>query len=270
VTGAGAAGYDGKPPVPTGTVSFKAGTKTLGSCTLSAGSCTLVVSGTSLATGANSITAMFAASPQYPSSTSSVLTITVASSSQSPAKITAPAQGSTFAGPSETFTWADASGAKGYFLQLGSTGVGSDNLLNSSEYSSTTASATVSSLPVNGETIYARLLTDYNGTHFYNDYTFTASKEATLTAPTPGTTLAGATATFDWSKATGSNVKGYYLLLGTTAAGSSNLLNSAEYPTTQTSVTVDNLPATGGTVYARMITDYNGTHVYQDYTYKAK
>jgi hypothetical protein len=77
VTGAGGTGYDGKPPVATGTVSFKAGTKALGNCTLSAGSCTLVVDGTSLASGANAITATFAASPQYPSSTSSILTITV-------------------------------------------------------------------------------------------------------------------------------------------------------------------------------------------------
>jgi subtilase family serine protease len=81
VTGAGSEGYDGKPPVATGTVTFKAGTKSLGSCTLSGGSCTLVVEGTSLASGANSITATFAASRQYPSSTSSVLTITVSAGS---------------------------------------------------------------------------------------------------------------------------------------------------------------------------------------------
>jgi hypothetical protein len=78
VTGAGGTGYVGKPPAATGTVSFKTGTKALGSCTLSGGSCTLVVDGSALASGANSITATFAASPQYPSSTSSVLTITVA------------------------------------------------------------------------------------------------------------------------------------------------------------------------------------------------
>ncbi len=78
VTGAGATGYVDKPPVATRTVSFKAATKALGSCTLSGGSCTLVVDGTSLASGANAITATFAASPQYPSSTSSVLTITTA------------------------------------------------------------------------------------------------------------------------------------------------------------------------------------------------
>jgi len=77
VTGKGGTGYDGQPPVATGTVSFKVGTKTLGSCTLNGGSCTLVVSGSSLASGTNSLTATFAGSPQYPSSTSEVLKITV-------------------------------------------------------------------------------------------------------------------------------------------------------------------------------------------------
>jgi len=76
--------------------------------------------------------------------------------------------------------------------------------------------------------------------------------------------------TFDWSKATGSNVKGYFLQLGTTGVGSSNLLNSTEYPATQTSVTVTNMPTTGVKVYARVSTDYNGTRVSQDYTYTAK
>ena len=90
-----------------------------------------------------------------------------------------------------------------------------------------------------------------------------------LTSPAQGATLPGATATFDWSAATGSAVKGYYLHLGTTAVGSDNLLNSAEYPTTTTSVTVNNMPTTGVTIYVRVFTDYNGTHVYKDYTVNA-
>ena len=64
-------------------------------------------------------------------------------------------------------------------------------------------------------------------------------------------------------------MKGYFLHLGTTGVGSENLLNSAEYPTSQTSVTVNNMPTTGGTVYARVFTDYNGVHEYQDYTFTA-
>jgi len=188
-------------------------------------------------------------------------------STTTPTTLTSPAQGSTFAGPSVTFTWAAAAGANGYFLHLGTTGAGSLNLLNSAEYSSGSTSVTVNALPVAGATIYARLFTDYNGDHVFRDYTFTASKQAALTTPAQGTMLAGPSVTFDWSAATGSRVKGYFLHLGTTGVGSLNVLNSAEYSTSTTSVTVSNLPLTGGTLYARVFTDYNGTHLYKDYTF---
>jgi len=187
------------------------------------------------------------------------------------AGLSSPTQSSTLAGPFVTFDWSAASGSnvKGYFLHLGNTGVGSDNLLNSPEYPTTSLSAVVNNLPVSGGTLYARIYTDYNGTHVYKDYTFTEAKQALLTSPAQGATLSGATVTFDWSAATGSSVKGYFLHLGTTGVGSMNLLNSAEYSTSTLSVTVNNLPVTGGTVYARIYTDYNGVHVYQDYTFTA-
>jgi len=184
------------------------------------------------------------------------------------AVLSSPTAGSTLGGPSVTFNWSSASGVNGYFLHLGTTGVGSLNLLNSAEYSASTTSASVNNLPVNGKTIYARLFTDYNGTHFYQDYVFMASGQAVLTLPGTSGTLAGPTVTFGWSAATGS-VNGYFLHLGTTGAGSENLLNSAEYSNTTTSVTVNNLPVNGETIYARVFTDYNGTHVYQDYTFTA-
>jgi len=184
------------------------------------------------------------------------------------AALTSPSPGSTLAGPSLTFSWTAESGSNGYFLHLGTTGVGSTNLLNSAEYSSTTTSVAINNLPVNGGKIYVRLFTDYYGTHLYQDYVLTASAQAGLTLPGTSGTLAGPTVTFGWSAATGS-VNGYFLHLGTTAAGSMNLLNSAEYPTSTTSVTVNNLPVNGETIYARLYTDYNGMHLYQDYTFTA-
>lgn len=268
VKGAGAPGFVDNPPVPTGTANFKAGTKALGTCTLSGGTCSLTIPGTALALGANSITATFAGSPQYPSSTSSVLTVTVDSSLPTPTTLTSPTQGSTLAGPSQTFTWAAASSATGYLLQLGSTGVGSDNLLNSPEYSATTKSATIASLPVNGETIYARLITDYNGTRLSKDYVFTAAKQSAFTSPAQGATLPGPSATFDWSAATGS-VKGYFLQLGSTGVGSDNLLNSTELSAATKSETIGGLPVNGETIYARIVTDYNGTHATKDYIFTA-
>jgi hypothetical protein len=182
-----------------------------------------------------------------------------------PAMLTTPTPGSTLAGPSATFTWTAETGSAGYWLFLGTTGVGSKNLYDSGEQKAT--SATFSSLPTNGETIYARVYTSYNGTLVYNDYTYKAAAQAVLTTPTPGSLLTSSNATFDWSVATGSGIQGYWLFLGTTGVGSKNLYDSGEQKTT--SATVNNLPTDGGTVYARVYTSYNGTLVFNDYTYKA-
>ena len=182
--------------------------------------------------------------------------------------LASPAAGSTFTGPSVTFNWNAAAGANGYFLHLGSTGVGSDNILNSTEYSSGTVLANINNLPLNGETIYARMFTDYGGNHVYKDYTFKAASQATITSPTPTTTIPDPTVTFSWAAATGS-INGYFLHVGTTGVGSDNLLNSAEYSTSTTSVTLTNIPAAGGSIYVRLFTDYGGVHEYEDYVYYA-
>ncbi len=66
-------------PALTGSITFKAGGVTVGTCMLVSGSCSANVQGSALQPGANSITATFAGSQSYPSSTSSVVTVTVTS-----------------------------------------------------------------------------------------------------------------------------------------------------------------------------------------------
>jgi hypothetical protein len=77
VTGGTPTGYLDTPPALTGTARFAAGSTSLGSCTLSAGTCMLSVPGTALMAGPNSVTATFLGSGTYPSSTSSIVTVTV-------------------------------------------------------------------------------------------------------------------------------------------------------------------------------------------------
>jgi len=181
-----------------------------------------------------------------------------------PAVITAPAAGSTLPGPSATFTWSAPSGATGYYLQIGTSGVGSDNVYNSAE--KTVNTYTFSSLPTNGGPIYVRLTTNYNGTWVSNDYTYTAAAQAVMTSPVQGSTLPGASVTFNWTTAL--NANGYYLQIGSTAAGSDDIYNSAEK--TVTSYTYSTMPTNGETIYVRLITSYNGTWVHNDYTYTAQ
>jgi hypothetical protein len=172
-----------------------------------------------------------------------------------------PAPSSTFTGLSQTFNWNGATNATGYSLNLGTTGPGSYDLYFGGLHTST--SLTVNGLPSNGETIYARLFTSYNGTLGFVDYTYNATAPATMTTPIPSTQFGGTSQTFNWSTASGAT--GYALWLGTTGPGSNDLFYGGLHPTT--SVTVNGLPTGGQTIYARLYTNYNGVLESIDYTY---
>lgn len=201
------------------------------------------------------------------SATQSIVLSGTGIASQVPAAMTSPTPGSTLTGPSVTFKWTAATGPgnQGYWLFLGTTGVGSKDLYDSGQQVAT--SATFGSLPTNGEKIYARVYTRFNGVLVFNDYTYTAwMKPPVMTSPAPGSTLTGTSATFTWAVASSGN-QGYWLFLGTAGAGSKDLYDSGQQ--TATSATFSNLPTNGITIYARVYTRYNGVLVYNDYTYSA-
>jgi serine protease len=143
--------------------------------------------------------------------------------------------------------------------------VGSSNLWSSGLI--TTTSVTSGALPVNGETIYARLYTDFNGSFVHFDYTYTADtlSAATLSTPAPSSVLAGVDVTFTWTAAT--QATQYELVLGSTGVGSSNLANTGWR--TVTSWEFTGLPNNGEKIYARLTTNFNGTKVSRDYVYTA-
>ncbi|HEY6448368.1 MAG TPA: choice-of-anchor D domain-containing protein [Acidobacteriaceae bacterium] len=101
------------------------------------------------------------------------------------ASMTSPTPGSTLSGSSATFTWKAATGATGYVLYVGSTGVGSDNIFSSSSAITTTSQA-VTGLPTSG-TIYVRIWSDVGGFYTSVDYTYkggTASGATVTLSPT--------------------------------------------------------------------------------------
>jgi len=179
------------------------------------------------------------------------------------AAFTAPKPNSVLPGTTATFTWNSSTGATGYVMVLGTTGVGSNNLWSSG--ATTGTSVTFGGLPVNGETIYARMTTIYGTYQRHADFTYTAATQASLTAPAPGSKLTSSTPTFSWKAET--NATGYELFLGSTGVGSDNLWSSGLITTT--SVTSGALPVNGEKIYARLYTDFNGSFVHFDYTYTA-
>lgn len=184
------------------------------------------------------------------------------------AALTSPVPSSTLTGSSATFSWSAGSGATGYQLWVGSTGLNSNNLYSSGQVLNTSfLSATVNNLPTTGGTIYVRLFTDFNGTWQSTYYTLTAVTltPAALTSPAPGSTLASTSVTFTWTA--GSGASAYQLWLGSTGVNTNNLYSSGVV--SGTSVTANNLPANGSLIYARLYVEINSVWSHYDYTYTA-
>jgi hypothetical protein len=183
------------------------------------------------------------------------------------AAMTAPAAGSTLAGTSATFQWSAGSGVARYHLFVGLWQGG--NTLFSQDMG-TSLSASVAGLPNDASKLYVRLWSYAGGTWQYNDYTYTASGtapaavKAQITAPAPGSTLSGASATFSWGG--GSGVQRYWLMVGT-APGNNDIYGADQG--TNTSATVGGLPVTGKVVYVRIWSYINGAWQSSDASYRA-
>ncbi len=184
-------------------------------------------------------------------------------SSPVPAVLISPS-GSVLPGPAATFSWNAVSGATGYSLWIGTTGVGSHNFYHSGETTST--SIKLGGLPTNGKPMYVRLYTNYNGVAQANDYVFAASMPAAFIYPTPGSTLSGSSVTFTWSDATGSALTGYSLWLGKTPGGHDLFVSGTII---DTAINVNKLPIDGSTIYATLYSNYSGAVVSAKATYTA-
>ena len=96
--------------------------------------------------------------------------------------------------------------------------------------------------------------------------TFALPTQAAITSPANGSTLAGSSALFTWSPGTGALE--YWLAVGTTGAGSTNIYSNSQ--ALNTSITVFNLPLGGGPVYVRLYTRSGaGWGPFTDATYTA-
>jgi len=200
------------------------------------------------------------------SATYNVATTTTSSAGQ----LTSPTPGSTLPGSTATFTWS-GSGVIVYYLYVGSS-IGANDIYGANPLGTNT-SATVSSIPVDGRTIYVRLWSYLSSGWTYKDYTFKAATQgggggggtstaATLLTPAPGSKMTSTTQTFSWTAGTG--VSQYFLYIGSWPGGS-NIYGASMG--TKTSITLGGFPTGSQTFYIRLWSYITSTGwTYKDYT----
>jgi predicted outer membrane repeat protein len=186
-----------------------------------------------------------------------------------PPVLTSPAPGlsTVLSGSTQTFTWSPGQDVSGYYLILGTNGVGSFDLGASN--ASLKTSATFTNIPTNGTTLFVRLAWRpvTTGVYQYIDYQMTesgTSQAPSLTSPLPGSTLPASNASFIWNPGVGS--EGFEVWVGTKGAGSSDAYNSGVLPASATSTTAPTLPAYGGTLYIRFSWHISGVWQHADST----
>ncbi len=185
----------------------------------------------------------------------------------SQAAMTSPKYYSVLTGSSATFEWTAGDGPYAYMLYVGTTGAGSDDLYYSGF--TTATSAAVGGIPEGGQEVYARLYSYINKVWQYTDYIYFEAGtlvKAAITSPTPGTTLTGSSVSFTWTRGVGPAK--FYLCLGIQKPGLCDVYGSGD--TTATSVTVNNLPTNGATVYARFYQMIDAAWQYTDYSWTAQ
>jgi hypothetical protein len=192
-----------------------------------------------LSAGTHVITATYAGETHYSTSNAS-LNETI--NPDLPSSLVSPTRYSTLTGPTAAFTWTAPQGATGYVLCLSSQNNNSCNLYSSPVLRTT--SVNVTGLPVNGETIYATLYTQFAPQFLSTTATYTAEPAVAAIVTAPTGALTGSSAEFTWTP--GSGVTGYVLCVGS-KAGICNLYSSPVLRTTSTSVA--GLPTNGETMY---------------------
>ena len=186
--------------------------------------------------------------------------------------LTAPTPGSVLTTSTVDFQWRAGSGISQYWLSVGTSQQALQSPPWGNLYTQSTGartSATVSGIPLNGNTVHVRLWFNRNGSWLFEDSTYgTSQSHPTLTKPAPGATLTTPSVTFEWKAGTG--VTQYWLGVAT----SQQALQSPPWGDlytqstgTRTSATVSGIPLNGNAVYVRLWFIRNGSWLFEDSTY---
>ena len=167
------------------------------------------------------------------------------------------------------FSWSAVTGATDYWLDVSKVGPGDNDIYQSK--ATTKTSLTVNGLPTDGVPVYVTLYSEIGGQWFSNQYTFTsfnsATGEATMISPTPGSTLSGNQATFTWTS--DANATAYWVDISAIQPGGNDVFQSGSL--SGTSVTVYSLPGTypATPIYVTLYSLVKGQWVSVPYTYNS-
>ena len=190
------------------------------------------------------------------------------SASPAPAVITSPAPNSTLAGSAVTFQWSASGTATAYWIDVGSA-PGSNQYFQSGSLPTSTLAMSVTTLPIDGSTVYVTMYSKINGVWVNNAYTYTAfnlgAAKGVITTPTPGSTLTGNSVSFTWTA--GQGATNYWLDIGSTLGGNQYFQSGPLGNVLTTTATT--LPLDGSTVYVTLWTFVGGQWLSNSYIYTA-
>ena len=187
-----------------------------------------------------------------------------------PAVLTTPTPGSVLTNTSQAFSWTAGVSVTAYWFNVGTAAAGANakNIFNSGPIQALTETVNLSSLTV-GETIYATLYSEINGTWEPAVYTYTYGTPvpATLASPVAPGPLSTASNTFTWAASPG--VTDYWFNLGTAPSGANakNIFNSGSTTALSETVNLSSVATVGETIYATLYSYIGGTWVPETYTF---
>jgi len=180
-----------------------------------------------------------------------------------PSRIVSPAPGSALTGSSATFSWDAGAAVQFYWVNVGSTQGGYEYYSN---YVGMSRSLTVSGLPLDGRSIWVRLMSYYGGQYHPLDFQFSAAapQPAQITSPAPGSVLPGSSAVFSWTP--GTAVSSYWVNVGSTQGGYEYYSN---YVGASRSLPLSGLPTDGRAIWVRLMSYINGQYFPVDHRFVA-
>ncbi len=243
-------------------VSFYEFSTLLGTGVLSNGVATLTTP--ALPAGTYNFQANYPGDNYFLTSTSNNLSVGVAPQAQPTLALTA-SPSSSLQGQSVTLT-ANLSSYSGTTNGETITFLNNNQAIGTGTLSNGVAVLNISTLSVGYQQLTATYPGDTNNfSAFSNALRYPVNAPATITLPTPGSTLSGSTATFQWTSGTG--VSRYLINVGTKWPGADDIYGSGV--TAATSATVPGIPTNGVTVYVLLRSEINGVWYDLYYTYTA-